>query len=75
VFNGPEPVVVLADDTGAETRAVADFIRGAISDGVRPEETAVFVRTREVMRRARDAVKAAGCTPFELTLLKEGPSG
>jgi superfamily I DNA/RNA helicase len=75
VFNGPEPVVALADDTAAETRAVADFIRGAISDGIRPEEIAVFVRTREVMRRARDAVKAAGCTPFELTLHKEGPSG
>jgi hypothetical protein len=75
VFNGPEPIVVLADDKDAETRVVAEFIRGAIGEGVAPEEIAVFVRTREVMARAREAVKAAGCTPFELTLLKEGPPG
>jgi superfamily I DNA/RNA helicase len=75
VFNGPEPIVVLADDVDAERRAVASFIRDALGEGVLPEEIAVFVRTREMMARAREAVKAAGCTPFELTLHKEGPPG
>ena len=75
VFNGPEPLVVLADDAEAEQRAVAEFIRAAIVDGVAPEEIAVFVRTREIMGRAREAVRVAGCTPFELTLHKEGPAG
>ena len=75
VFNGPEPIVVLADDVDAERRAVADFIRGAIGEGVKPDEIAVFVRTRKVMGRAREAVMAARCTPFELTLHKEGPPG
>jgi hypothetical protein len=75
VFNGPEPLVVLADDGEAERGAVAEFIRAAIADGVAPEEIAVFVRSREIMGRAREAVKAAGCTPFELTLHKDGPPG
>jgi hypothetical protein len=75
VFNGPEPMVVLADDPDAEGRAVAEFIRNALGEGVKPEEIAVLVRTREAMARAREAVKGAGCTPFELTLHKEGPSG
>jgi superfamily I DNA/RNA helicase len=75
VFNGPEPLVVLAGDAEAERRAVAEFIRAAIADGVAPEEIAVFVRTREIMGRAREAVRAAGCTPFDLTLHKDGPPG
>lgn len=72
VFNGPEPVVVLADTADAEQGAIADFIRGALNDGINAEEIAVFVRTREIIGRAREAVKAAGCTPFELTMHKEG---
>ena len=75
VFNGPEPVVILADTAEAEQRAVADFIRGATSEGVKPEEIGVFVRTREIIGRAREAVKVAGGTPFELTMHKEGPVG
>jgi hypothetical protein len=75
VFNGPDPVVVLAETVVSEQRAVADFIQGAISDGINPEEIGVFVRTREVMGRARQAVKLAGSTPFELTPHKEGPPG
>jgi superfamily I DNA/RNA helicase len=75
VFNGPEPTVVLADTVEAEQRGVADFLRSAMKDGINPEEIGVFVRTREVMGRAREAVKLAGGTPFELTLHKEGPAG
>jgi superfamily I DNA/RNA helicase len=73
VFNGPEPIVVLADDQDSEIRAIADFIRSASSEGVKSDEIAIFVRTREVIGRAREAVKAAGRVPFELTLHKEGP--
>ena len=75
VFNGSEPIVVLADDAEAERRVVADFICGAIGDGVKPEEIAIFVRTREIIGRARAAATAAGHVPFELTLHEEGPQG
>lgn len=58
VFNGPVPIVVTADDPAAEQAAVAKFVGAALVDGIRPEEIGVFVRTREVLGRARDAVKA-----------------
>lgn len=67
--------VVLADTVDAERGAVADFIRTAVAEGISPEEIGVFVRTREIISRAREAVKAAGGTAFELTLHKEGPPG
>ena len=75
VFNGPEPSVVLADSVEAEQAAVAAFVNSSLADGVRAEEIGVFVRTRAVIGRARDAVRSAGAEPFDLTLHKEGPAG
>lgn len=75
VFNGPQPTVVLAETAETETAAVKAFIEAATADGVAPEEIGVFVRTRDVIDRARRAVRAAGLEPFELTLHKQGPEG
>ena len=75
VFNGPEPSVVLAASVEAEQAAVAAFVKSSLADGLRAEEIGVFVRTRAVIGRARDAVRSAGAEPFELTLHKEGPAG
>ena len=75
VFNGPEPTVITASTAEAEQQAVASFIRAALGDGILPEEIGVFVRTRQMIGRARDAVNAAGAEPFELTFFKEGPAG
>lgn len=75
VFNGPDPIVVVAADSAAEQAAVANFINAALADGVLPEDIGVFVRTRDVMGRAREAVKAAGRDASEITLHKEGPAG
>lgn len=75
VFNGPQPIVLLADDTASETAAVADFIKGALDEGVQPEEIGVFVRAQECMERARQAVAAANASHFELTFHKDGPDG
>lgn len=72
VFNGPVPLVVTATDAAAEQAAVAKFIEQALADGILPEEIGVFVRTREVMARAREAVKAAGRDASEITLHREG---
>jgi superfamily I DNA/RNA helicase len=51
------------------------FIKGAVANGVHPEEIGVFTRTRERLGHAREVVKAAECEPFELNLHKEGPEG
>ena len=73
VFNGPVPDVLLADDAAAEGKAVGAFISRCLEDGIAPEEIGVFVRTRDVLNRARDAVTAGGGTASEITLFK-GPA-
>jgi superfamily I DNA/RNA helicase len=72
VFNGPMPLVVTATDTAAEQGAVTKFVEKALADGILPQEIGVFVRTREVLGRARDAVKSAGRETSEITLHREG---
>lgn len=75
VFNGPEPTIALAESIEAERRLAAEFIRTARNDGILPEEIAIFVRSRDLIGRARVAVGSAGEDAFELTMFKEGPSG
>src|SRR5208282_3681174 len=53
VFNGPEPRIVVTRDEAAETTAVAAFIKEALGQGVAPREIGVFVRTSELLIRAR----------------------
>lgn len=73
VFNGPLPVVVKNEDAAGEVKAVGDFIARCLADGYAPEEIGVFVRTRDVLGRAREAVAVGGGTPSEITLFK-GPA-
>jgi superfamily I DNA/RNA helicase len=73
VFNGPVPVIKLHDTAEQESEAVADFIKDALTAGIKAEEIGVFVRTRDVLSRARSAVEKAGLTASELTPRKEGP--
>ena len=75
VFDGPEPAVVVSEDEGAETLAVADFLRSAIADGLAPDELGVFVRSREQLARARAAIQAAGLTSVELSERVEAAAG
>lgn len=63
VFDGIEPQVVIAGDDAAEKEAAANFIRGALDDGVAPREIAIFVRSPEQLPRARAVAEAAGL-PF-----------
>jgi hypothetical protein len=58
VFDGPAPVIaVLAD--AAEER-VAGFLRSAVADGIDPGEIGLFIRSPEVIGRARAASEASG---------------
>ena len=75
VFNGPIPTVILSADAGAEATTVGAFISACSKDGVAPEEIGVFVRNREVLGRARDAVAAAGLKSTEITLFKVPAQG
>jgi hypothetical protein len=73
VFNGPEPKIVVAQDEAAEASAVADFIKGALSDGIAPREIGVFTRTPDSLGRARTAVQAAGAEALELSERGDDP--
>lgn len=75
IFNGPAPIVLVADDTSSETAAVAEFLKGVLDEGVQPEEIGIFVRAQEGMERARQAVATANAPHYELTFHKEGPDG
>ncbi|MEQ8434084.1 MAG: 3'-5' exonuclease [Oceanicaulis sp.] len=66
VFNGPEPLVEIADDEADEIARVAAFITAQVEGGVAPEEIALFVRTAPLLGRARAAAKAAGYETVEL---------
>lgn len=67
VFNGPEPEVHLHSDRNAETQAVSELLKESIKSEIPAEEIGVFVRSEEELSRARDAVKASGLTPLELS--------
>lgn len=67
VFEGPAPVVALCSDQDAETEAVAAFLRGASEDGIAASEMGLFVRSGDLLSRARAAVTAAGLDARQLT--------
>ncbi len=66
VFNGPEPMVEIADDEAHEIERVSAFITAQVKAGVAPEEIGLFVRTAALLKRARAAAKAAGYDTVEL---------
>ncbi len=75
VFNGPDPETQIFDSPEIETVGIANWIKSTIKDGVEPAEIGVFVRTKNELGRARDAVKKSGHTPLELSERAEEPAG
>ncbi len=67
VFDGPEPTLRLFPDPKAEAEAVGGWIADRLAQGMKPEEIGVVVRTEAQLKRARDAVKAAGAKASELS--------
>lgn len=65
-LNGPEPSLVVADTHESETRAVADWLKQQIADGLQPQAIGVIVRSETELPRARDAAVAAGLRAAEL---------
>ena len=60
VFDGPEPVVVLAKDETDEAGRVGQFLRACMADGMAPADLAILIRSQRQLSRARTAVSAAG---------------
>ena len=66
VFNGPEPLIEVAESVDHEGTVVASWLEDRIKDGVKPHELAVFVRSDDELSRARDAVARSGLNALEL---------
>lgn len=60
VFNGPQPTIRSFADAGEESAAVGAWLRERTDEGMAAHELAVFVRSNDELRRAQDAVEAAG---------------
>lgn len=60
VFEGPEPTIFVAESVELEISKAAEFLKGAVADGVLPEDIGIFVRSANELQRARAAAQAAG---------------
>ncbi len=60
VFDGVEPVVVIAPTQEEEIISAAVFLKGLIDAGVAPSEIGIFCRSNEEMARAAKVAEAAG---------------
>ena len=69
VFNGPQPTVQQLENEGAESSSARDWLTARVSDGLRPGEIGVFVRSMDQIKRAVAAVKRSHL-PF--SILDEG---
>lgn len=67
IFNGPEPVVEVFEDSGCELNGLVEWISKAIDEEIEPDEIGLFVRSNSELSRARAVVKKAGYTPLELS--------
>jgi superfamily I DNA/RNA helicase len=68
LFNGLPPQVTVNKTESDETAAVAAYIKACLSDGIEPQEIAVFVRSREQLSRARAALTKAEIAWTELVV-------
>ncbi|NML08358.1 UvrD-helicase domain-containing protein [Sphingomonas sp. G-3-2-10] len=56
VFNGPAPLVETFGSVADEQDAVRKAVRGWLAEGIAPHEIGIFVRTPDLVTRARAAV-------------------
>ena len=65
VFNGPAPTVRTLEDEGSEVNAVAEWLRKVLSDGLKPSEVGIFVRSLNQIGRATEVARRAD-VPFAI---------
>lgn len=74
VFDGPPPEVKSFDTIAAEAAAVRQVVEGWLAEGIVPAEIGLFVRTADLVPRARAAIDAlpgaAGIVTAQMSLAK-----
>ncbi len=66
VFNGQPPIIIIYPNPETEAQMVGRWLAERLSDGLRPEEIGVFVRSEAQLPQARTAVTLAGAASTEL---------
>lgn len=74
-FSGPEPDIRIEESESAESRTIADWIRGLLDQGVQPHEIAIFVRSSAELPRARAAIAPLNLPAHELDDESDAPPG
>lgn len=59
-FSGPEPRIDITASQAAEAEVVAGWLKARATDGIKPHEMGVFVRSEGQIARARRALELAG---------------
>jgi len=59
VFNGPKPLIQIAQSEEEEIGLVSQWLQNLIEDGLTPHEIGIFVRSAREIDRAESAAKAA----------------
>lgn len=67
VFDGPPPILQLADDEESEIALVTSFLRDCLAAGMAPGEIGILVRSSKQMPRARAVAKQVGADFVELS--------
>lgn len=75
LFNGPNPEIQIFDNELQEIEGVGHWIVEAIEGGIAAEEIGIFVRSSDLLLRARSAVKQTDQTPVELSDRVEDRTG
>ena len=60
VFNGPLPDIRILETPEDEIKAVAQWLKDLLKEGIKPHEIGVFVRSGTELARAHKAVEQAG---------------
>ncbi|MDR9392282.1 MAG: 3'-5' exonuclease [Trueperaceae bacterium] len=73
-FRGPEPDVAVRPTVAGERDAAADWLKRRLQEGYRPEDVAIFARTRQLLQdRAKPIVRACGLETTDLAR-SDGPT-
>lgn len=67
IFEGLEPTVVIAPSIKDEVEAAAEYLKSAVTSGVRPAEVGVFCRSEVELPRVNAILEMAGLPSTSLT--------
>ncbi len=72
VFNGPRPSIYAFDNEEMENREVSKWLTARVSENLSPSELSVFVRSKDQLGRAVEAIKSTGMAYAEVDECIEG---